>query len=56
MRSIIKELRRFQVLELDKLIFLLESELFKEFNEDSDNRLTIINKMKEDLNESLRNK
>jgi len=49
MKSLSKELKELQIKEIDKLIFLVEQELFKKFSNAANERLSALLKMKEEI-------
>ncbi len=49
MKKIIQDLKKLQLEELDKLIFLFENELIKEYSEESDSACDILRKIREGL-------
>jgi len=49
MKALIKELKELQLKELDRLVFLVEQEIFGHFTEKLDIRLDALRKMKKDI-------
>jgi len=49
MKSLTKELKELQIKEIDKLIFLVEQELFKKFSDATNERLSILLKIREEI-------